>query len=1068
MTKRLAGGILVSDAIVDRRRRRSRTLRLTRVPQSLRLVIALIVWVGGAEVARAQNVVEIDGRNYTLPDGYTIERAVPSSLVERPIHAAFDEQGYLYVTESSGTNDPVAKQLEEKPHRVLRLEDRDRDGIFDERIVFADKLMFPEGAMWFDGSLYVCAPPSIWKFTDTDGDGVSDVREEWFEGKTLTGCANDLHGPYLGRDGWIYWCKGAFAEQEYERADGTVWTTRASHIFRRRPEGGLIESVMTGGMDNPVDVVFTPEGERIFNTTFLQHPGGGRRDGLIHAIYGGVYGKKHGVIEGHPRTGPLMPVLVHLGAAAPSGLHLGESDVWVDPSNRGTILATSFNMRKVTSHVLSEQGASFSTRDEDFLVCDDLDFHPTDLIEDADGSLLVVDTGGWYKLCCPTSQLWKPDILGGIYRVRPVEGPERQDSRGLELDWSQVTDEELVARLDDPRFAVRNRARRVLSKAGSRTIPILEKALDDSPSVRMRREVVWTLSWIDHPDARRATQTALVDSEPSVVHAAIHTTSVWRDSQALGRLHELLEGNSMTLKRAAAEAIGRIGQVESIPRILETIKVEDPRELEHSLIYALIEIGDAEGLRNKLFDYEPVAQRAALIAISQIRQSEIRKDDVGQLFDASYAPLRETVRVLVAEHPQWGELNLRVARELVRELEQGESTPVRLAARLAPFLSSEAIQQELAASIESGDASDELCVAVLAAVVESGGQTIDPVWNLPIQRCLASPQADVRRSALDALQRKQFDLTDAVWLADVRTLASEANEQRHDRLAAIRVLTMAGETIDDPAIEFLCRQLRNDRPASDRTIAVEVLAKQAKAEHLEYLIDSLEGTGPVELAAIVELLPGLFGIGLGEDSAEPLMEQLENHPSTTSIPKENLDKLLAAVPRTLADRANAIHDQAAQLDAERLEKIQRVMTLVENADVRRGQRLFHGTKSSCVACHALGYLGGDIGPDLTRVGRIRSEQDLLEAIIFPSATFVRSYEPLTITTVDGHVYTGLLRNETEQYVDLLINQESSVRVPRDEIEERLLSNVSIMPAGLDQQLTDQELADLVKFLKTSQ
>ena len=53
---------------------------------------------------------------------------------------------------------------------------------------------------------------------------------------------------------------------------------------------------MTGGMDNPVDVVFTPGGERIFTTTFFQHPGGGQRDGLIHAVYGGIYGKDHDVI----------------------------------------------------------------------------------------------------------------------------------------------------------------------------------------------------------------------------------------------------------------------------------------------------------------------------------------------------------------------------------------------------------------------------------------------------------------------------------------------------------------------------------------------------------------------------------------------------------------------------------------------------------------------------------------------------------------------------------------------------------------------------------------------------
>ena len=146
-------------------------------------------------------------------EGFTVELVAGPPLVDRPITAAFDEQGRLYVADSSGSNDPVEKQLEEKPHRIVRLADTDGDGRFDKRVVFADKMMFPEGTMWLDGSLYVSAPPSIWKLTDTDGDGVADQREEWFEGKTLTGCANDLHGPYLGPDGWIYWCKGAFAEQ---------------------------------------------------------------------------------------------------------------------------------------------------------------------------------------------------------------------------------------------------------------------------------------------------------------------------------------------------------------------------------------------------------------------------------------------------------------------------------------------------------------------------------------------------------------------------------------------------------------------------------------------------------------------------------------------------------------------------------------------------------------------------------------------------------------------------------------------------------------------------------------
>src|SRR5438876_11101410 len=176
--------------------------------------------------------VDLNGHTFTLPDGFTIELAAGPPLVNRPITADFDEEGRLYVSDSSGTNDKVQVQLEQKPHRVLRLSDTNGDGKFDSATVFADKLMFPEGTMWLDGSLYVSAPPSIWKLTDAAGDGVAQTRSEWFQGKTLTGCANDLHGPYLGPDGWVYWCKGAFAEQTYRLQPGDrPFVTRASHIF---------------------------------------------------------------------------------------------------------------------------------------------------------------------------------------------------------------------------------------------------------------------------------------------------------------------------------------------------------------------------------------------------------------------------------------------------------------------------------------------------------------------------------------------------------------------------------------------------------------------------------------------------------------------------------------------------------------------------------------------------------------------------------------------------------------------------------------------------------------------
>ncbi len=469
--------------------------------------------------------ISLNGHVFTLPDGFTIELVAGPPLVNRPITGAFDEQGRFYVSDSSGSNDPVKKQLVERPHRILRLEDTNGDGRFDRNTVFADKMMFPEGTMWLDGSLYVSAAPTIWKLTDTNGDGVADRREEWLT-RTLTGCANDLHGPYAGPDGWIYWCKGAFARQTYQLPGHEPAASSAAHIFRARRDGSGLEPVMTGGMDNPVEVVFTPGGERIFTTTFLVHPSEGQRDGLIHAIYGGVYGKDHDVLNGHPRTGELMPPLVHLGPAAPCGLVRNESNSF-GPEYRDNLFACCFNMRKITRHVLTPSGASFAAATTDFLVSNNLDFHPTDILQDADGSLIVIDTGGWYKLCCPTSQLWKPDILGAIYRVRRKDAAKVDDPRGTKLDWKTVSLESLADRLGDSRPAVRRRAMEELGKRGAAAVPKLSATLDRSDP-EARRNALWTLVRIDGPQALAAIRTAFSDSDETVRQVAVHCVSLPR------------------------------------------------------------------------------------------------------------------------------------------------------------------------------------------------------------------------------------------------------------------------------------------------------------------------------------------------------------------------------------------------------------------------------------------------------------------------------------------------------------------------------------------------------------
>src|SRR4030095_15074027 len=126
---------------------------------------ALAACLGWWLVSKHQQLTQV----LKVADGFEVERVAGTPLVDRPIVADFDEQGRLYVADSSGSSEPVQKQLKERPHRIVCLIDTDGDGRFDKQTVFADKMMFPEGAMWLGDSLYVSAPPSIWKLTDTDG-----------------------------------------------------------------------------------------------------------------------------------------------------------------------------------------------------------------------------------------------------------------------------------------------------------------------------------------------------------------------------------------------------------------------------------------------------------------------------------------------------------------------------------------------------------------------------------------------------------------------------------------------------------------------------------------------------------------------------------------------------------------------------------------------------------------------------------------------------------------------------------------------------------------------------------
>jgi putative membrane-bound dehydrogenase-like protein len=1036
------------------------------VPIAAACCLLSIAGVWAEETPTSTQPVALNGHNFTLPEGFEIELAAGPPLVDRPITADFDEQGRLYVAESSGSNEKVNIQLEKKPHRILRLEDTNGDGRFDKRTVFADRVMFPEGTMWLDGSLYVAAPPSIWKFTDTNDDGIADERVEWFQGKTLTGCANDLHGPYAGPDGWIYWCKGAFAQQTYTLPNGKNWSTRASHIFRCRPDGSGLEPVMTGGMDNPVDVIFTNTGERIFSCTFLQNPGGGRRDGLIHAVYGGIYGKDHDPIYEHLWTSPqLMPVLSHLGPAAPCGLARYESSVFGD-AYRNNLFTACFNMRKVARTVLSQQGAAYTSRDEDFLVSDHVDFHPTDVLEDADGSLLVVDTGGWYKLCCPTSQIEKPDVLGAIYRVRRKGAARVQDPRGLKLAWSKLTSNELVSLLADARPAVQRRAIAALSDQGAKSLAVVDDTLHKSESVVVRRNAAWTACQIGTPEALRLLREALNDDDETVRGVALHAISLHRDQESFPSLVELLASKSTFDQRLAAEALGRLGNAKAVPAILKAIEneTENAPVLDHALTFALIEINSPEATKLGLQSKQPQGRRAALAALDQMAKKTLTAEMLLAEIDSTDEALRETAAWIVGRHPEWGGKLVEHYRSRLRKENVTPAEQEQLARQLGKLAKSPEIQALLAEVVKDEATAPAASFIALNAMQRAGLAQVPEAWHAALAQHLGrakNTRLDAALQTARTLAREKQKPADLMaMLIRLGENAALTPEQRLEALAALPTGVLQPSS---DLLHFVRQQLCASESARSRSLAGEVLAKAKLTEsQILTVCDDLGSINPLELDSTLKAITQSTSDAVGLK----LVEVLQSSPQRTSIPVGLLRQRLAKFGPAVQQQAEKLYGELDAAAQQQKVKLEALLTSLPPGDFRRGQAVFHSAKAACSSCHAIGYAGGRVGPDLTRIGQVRTERDLLESVLFPSNSFVQGYEPTVLVTTDGKTYSGLVRDASPDEVTLITGANQSVRLARGDIEETQLGKLSVMPVGLDGQLSPQQLADLIAYLKS--
>jgi putative heme-binding domain-containing protein len=232
---------------------------------------------------------------------------------------------------------------------------------------------------------------------------------------------------------------------------------------------------------------------------------------------------------------------------------------------------------------------------------------------------------------------------------------------------------------------------------------------------------------------------------------------------------------------------------------------------------------------------------------------------------------------------------------------------------------------------------------------------------------------------------------------------------------------------------------------------------------LSALVDVLKNAGPLELPRLLSAFDGGGDEALGLE----MIAAIGQSKGRSSVRADVLRPRLAKYPASVQKQGEALLSSLDADSAKQGQRLEELLAGLKDGDIRRGQLVFNNPKAACLSCHAIGYLGGKLGPDLTRIGQIRSERDLLEAILFPNASFARGYEPVVVTTSSGRVQSGLLRSDRLDEVVLVTSANEELRIPRQDIDDMQPGAVSIMPSGLGDQLTRQELADLLAFLKAT-
>jgi putative membrane-bound dehydrogenase-like protein len=970
---------------------------------------------------------------FQIEPGFRIELYVSEPDIRGPVAMEFDENGRIYVVEAPG----YPLNMEGKVGRIILLDDTNNDGRPDKRSVFAEKLTMPTGVMRWKKGVLITDAPDVLYFEDTDGDGKADIRNVVLTGFAFSNPQHTVNNPVYGLDNWIYLAHEGpataviFQEAFGDRGSALRFPDRpdapslepARRMVRFRPDRGTLEYLSTSSQFGHS---FDPWGhhltvsnedhirEEVVPAAYLARnpdlPVGSAMERISdHRPAADVY-----PITRNPRVEMLSGVgsftsacaiTVYLGGALPPSL--GLFALVAEPAQN-----------LVHRDVLTASGATYiakRARDSvEFLASTDSWFRPVNFSIGPDGAIYLVD---YYRQVIEhpewmaTHTHHSPDLYAGadrgrIYRISgdtPLPLPGK-------IRLGDASDGELVNALASPNIWWRRTAQRLLVDRGSAgAVEPLTRLFATSPSPVARLHALWTLEGLGRLETSLV-EKALEDPEAGVRENAILLTEPHlSDNPAM--VGKLLTMVSDPDRRVQFQLLCTLGGIDS-----PASRAAQDRLLAQSIDDPWMQIAALSASSDRALPLFRTASAAFTDKQTDARATFFRQTSAVIGARQKSVEIRQ-VLVTLLRSPKAGSSWWRAAS--LDGLAQGFG-PAAQASRIH-------------ASGESHARADL-------------GQDL-------LLKLFEEPDDDVRRASLRVLAATGLPSNAAPLLQRAAATAQSAAQPPALRADAIDFVALG----DPAAHEALFKNLIDPRqPEAVQASAVRGLGRVKGAAVGTYLIERWKSMTP---AVRMDAADAMF---LDPERPNVLLEAIKRdtvQPWTLAFRHKR--QLLMSRDATRREAARSLLEEKA---GERENVLKRYQAALEKSgDAQKGRVVFDRV---CAKCHTLNGVGYEVGPDLATV-RNRPLQRILSDIMMPSASIAQNYESYVVDTTSSGVIEGVMRSQTPTTITIRHEEARDNLIRRADIKDLRITNLSAMPADVDKQLSVDEMADLLAFLKTA-